>query len=268
MTIHRSLAALLGLAMLSACGDSGIQDITAPAPGASVKFFNFGLNAPSVNFFANDTKLTATSSTSCTPPTPAACTTTGIEATTGVAYGSAGASGLYVGVTPGQYSVSGRIATPTDNGVAIATTSTNIESGKWYSYYVSGVYDAATKKADGFIVEDPIPTTIDPTRGYVRFVNAISNSSALTLFAKSATTGVEYPVGGAVAYKSAGAFTTLIGDIYDLNVRAAGSTANIITRTGVPFAPGRVYTISARGDITITSTTAANRPVLDNTSNR
>jgi hypothetical protein len=30
----------------------------------------------------------------------------------------------------------------------------------------------------------------------------------------------------------------------------------------------RVYTVSARGDMTVTSTTATNRPTLDNTANR
>jgi hypothetical protein len=39
-------------------------------------------------------------------------------------------------------------------------------------------------------------------------------------------------------------------------------------RTGVTLAGGRIYTVGARGDITITSTTATNRPFLDNTTNR
>jgi hypothetical protein len=41
-----------------------------------------------------------------------------------------------------------------------------------------------------------------------------------------------------------------------------------VTRAGVSLFGGHVYTIGARGDITITSTTATNRPFLDNTSNR
>ena len=42
----------------------------------------------------------------------------------------------------------------------------------------------------------------------------------------------------------------------------------MITRTGVQFVAGKVYTIGARGDITIVSTTATNRPFLDLTANR
>jgi hypothetical protein len=35
----------------------------------------------------------------------------------------------------------------------------------------------------------------------------------------------------------------------------------------VTFIGGHIYTVGARGDITITSTTATNRPFLDNTTN-
>jgi hypothetical protein len=45
-------------------------------------------------------------------------------------------------------------------------------------------------------------------------------------------------------------------------------TTNAIARTAVSFSAGKVYTISARGDMTVVSTTATNRPFLDNTANR
>jgi len=45
-----------------------------------------------------------------------------------------------------------------------------------------------------------------------------------------------------------------------------------LARTGVSFVGGRVYTITARGDITVAPTTtgcaATNRTCLDNTANR
>ena len=53
-----------------------------------------------------------------------------------------------------------------------------------------------------------------------------------------------------------------------LSTRYTGSSTNAIVRAGVSFVAGKVYTISARGDITVTSTTATNRPFLDNTANR
>jgi hypothetical protein len=247
---------LLVAAMLAACGKDPVQDITSAAPGASIKFFNFGVNAPNVNFYAGPTKLTAISST------------TGAEATTGVAYGSVGNGGFYSGVTPGQYTFTGNIVGATDNGVVASSVSATVADGKSYSYYISGFYNTTSKTAEAFIIEDPFSTTIDFTVAYVRFVNAISNSSPMTMYAKNTLTGVEVPVGGAIAYKSGGAFTALPGGVYDLNTRTAGSSTNVITRTAVSFSAGRIYTISARGDITVVSTTATNRPFLDNTTNR
>jgi hypothetical protein len=90
----------------------------------------------------------------------------------------------------------------------------------------------------------------------------------MTLYAKNQVSGTEVAVGAAAAYKSAGAFTALPGGVYDLAARYAGASTNAIARTGVSFAAGRVYTIGARGDITITSTTSAIRPFLDFTTNR
>ena len=101
MNSYRSLAALLCAGALAACGKEALQNITGTPPGASVKFFNFGVNAPGVNFYANDTKMTAISST------------TGSESTTGTAYGGVGNGGLYAGIEPGQYTLSGRIAAAT-----------------------------------------------------------------------------------------------------------------------------------------------------------
>ena len=54
----------------------GRQTISAPAPTAAVKFYNFSSGAPSLNFYADGNKLTAVSSTS------------GSESNSGTAFGS------------------------------------------------------------------------------------------------------------------------------------------------------------------------------------
>ena len=154
---------------------------------------------------------------------------------------------------------------PANNGVAIATTPTTLADGKFYSYYLSGIYNSTTKASDAFVVEDPLPA-MDYVNANVRFVNAISNSQPMTLYAKLQTSGVETAIGSTVAYKNAGSFVTLAPGIYDLSTRVAGSSTNVITRTGVSFNASRVYTISAYGDITATTGTA--KPALDNTANR
>jgi hypothetical protein len=269
------MAALLCAAALAACDKYEVQNITMPAvPGAQVRFFNFGVNAPSVNFYANTTKITATGSATCSPtPTDTTqlriCRETGAEATTGVSYGagSVASTGMYSALTPGDYTLKGTIAATTDHDLAVASIATTLQVDKYYSYYVSGIYNATAKTVEAFLVEDPIPA-FDWSVAKVRFVNAISNSSPMALIAKNTVTPfADTPIGGDVAYKSAGSFVSVAPGSYDL--RTTGTTANLPTRAAVAFAAGRVYTISARGDITVSSTgTVATRPILDNTVNR
>jgi hypothetical protein len=256
MKTLRSIAMLLCTIALTACEKNAVQDITGSLPGSRVKFFNFGVGAPAVNFYANDAKITAILSA------------TGVESTNGVAFGGVGGGGFYSAIEPGQYTFTGKIAATVDKDVPISTSASTLAAGKAYSYYISGIYNSTTKSAEAFVLEDAFVDTLDYTVAYVRFVNAISNASPMTLFARNPTTGVEVPVGGAVAYKAGGAFVALPGAVYDISTRYVGSTTNVITRTGVSFSVGKVYTIGARGDITVVSTTLATRPQLDNTANR
>jgi hypothetical protein len=258
MNSYPAFAALLCAAVLTACDydKNAVQDITGPASAARIRFFNFGVNAPGVNFYADDAKMTAIRST------------TGTEATTGTAYGGAASAGLYSAIASGQHTFSGRIAAATDKDLPISNVTATIVEGTHYSFYQSGFYNTTTKSVDAFVVEDPFPAEIDYSAAHVRFVNAISNSSPMTLYAKHTVTLVESPVGGLVAYKSAGSFTPLASGVYDISTRTAGSSTNAIARAGVSFSSGRVYTVSARGDMTVVSTTATNRPFLDVTANR
>jgi hypothetical protein len=256
MIRYRAIALLLGATALSACDKNAVQDITGALPAAQVRFFNFGVNAPGVNFYADNTKMTAINST------------TGVEATTGVTYGQVGSGGLYGGIAPGQHTFSGRIAATTDKDLAISNVSANIEAGKRYSFYQSGIYNTTAKTVDAFIVEDVFPAEINHAVALVRFVNAVSNANPMTLYVTNTTAGSpELTIGGPVAYKGASEFVAIPGGAYNLNTRYTGSATNVITRTGVSFLPGRVYTVTSRGDVTASST-SANRPMLDNTANR
>lgn len=258
MTMNRLrvLAALLCAATLSSCDKNAVQDIAGPVPGARIKFFHFGVDAPGVNFYADGTKLTAITSA------------TGVESTTGTVYGGVGSGGYYTAIEPGPYTFTGKIAATVDKDTVVASVVQTVENGKSYSFYMSGLYNTTTKKVEAFVVEDPFGATIDYTVAYVRFVHAIYNAASLTLYAKNTTTLAEVPVGAAVSYKGAGAFTSLPAGVYDLGARLSGVTTNAVSRTAVSFVAGRVYTIGARGDITVVSTTATNRPFLDNTANR
>jgi hypothetical protein len=258
---YTSLAVLVAAGLLSACGDKTIQSLAeAPLANSRVRFFNFGVNAPSVNFYADATKMSAVVST------------TGTESTSGIAYGGVAAGGAYSAIAPGQHALAGKIAAATDKDLAIATLNANIEDGKYYSFYLSGLYNTTTKTVDNFIVEDPFTPPPDINTATVRFVNAIFNANPMTLYAKSTVSGTEVPIGSEVAYKGAGAFTNIPAGSYDISTRYTGSATNAMSRTGVSFNGGHVYTVTARGDITVAPTTtgcaAANRTCLDNTANR
>jgi Domain of unknown function (DUF4397) len=270
MNRYSIAVAAIGAIALAACDKNEVRDITAPVSGANVRFLNLGANAPGVNFFANDTKVTAVASTNCSPPptTPnPACTTTGAETQTGTAFGALANGGLYNVIPAGSVQLAGKIATATDNGVAVASATANLENGKYYSFYTSGIYDATAKKMDAFVVEDPLPA-FNFTKAYVRFVNASSNASGLTLYAKNVTTAAEVPVGAAVAYKAAGVFMPIDSGSFDLNLRPSAAEAAVVTLTAVSFAANRVYTVSLRGNMTVTSTTAADRPIMQSDRNR
>ena len=258
MKRYLSLAGLVCAAVVTGCNydKNAVQDITGPLPASAIKFFNFGIGAPSVNFYANDTKLTAITSA------------TGAESTNGVATGGAGNGGFYNAIAGGTYTFTGKISAATDKDLSISPLQAQIADGKYYSYYISGFYNTTSKSAEAFVVEDPLPA-VDQTLAYVRFVNASPNSSPMVLNVKNTTGGAVTAIGSTVAYKTAGGFVAIPAGNYDLATRVAGGSTDIITRAAVAFSAGRVYTIAARGDITLPSSgTAANRAQLDNTLNR
>jgi hypothetical protein len=263
------LAVLLSAAVLSSCNwfdETGAREITAPVASARIKFHNFSPSSVGVNFFANDQKMTAVLTSACGSPTTAAdslaCSTSGIESTTGVAYGGVASGGRYDAIAPGQYTLAAKVAAKPD---VVSSLSQAIADGKYYSYFMSGVYNTTSKTAEAFIVEDPIPTgPADYTVATVRFVNAVSNGTGpLTLYVTNAETKAETAIGSAVPYKSAGAFVTVPPGTYTLAVRYSGSTTNVISRTGLSLLAGGVYTVTARG-----STATASTLGLDFTANQ
>lgn len=268
-TNQKSILVLLTLLLATACEKNAVQVIDDPdaLTGANVKFFNFAVGSPQVNFYVNDKKATATSATGCfilDDQNRQACLSTGMESTVGVGYGSAanGPNAWYSEMPTGNATISGKIAEATDKNVAISDVQTSLQAGKFYSFYQSGTYDPATKRADGFIIEDVIPAR-DFNVAHVRFVNASSTAAPMTLFVKNRVTGEEFAIGGSVAYKTGSEFIAIPVGSYDLATRTQGSTVNVFARTQVSFFAGRAYTVAARGN-----TATASTMLLDNTANR
>ncbi len=263
MTKLRTLALLLGAALVASCGDQANQVIAGPEPNAvtRIRFFNFSVGGPGVHFYANDTKVAGAAEVGFTQDRFLGTATGGTESITGTAFGGVTSGGYYNSIAPGTYTFNARIAATVDNGLKIANIVKAIESGKKYSVFLSGAYDATAKTTDGFVVEDPYSESYDWNNVQVRFVNTSYNSSPMTLYAKNQTTTAETAVGADVAYKGAGAYVTLAAGTYDFRAYVSASATNPFTRTAVSLTAGRIYTISTRGS-------ATTGQFLDNTANR
>lgn len=250
-------------ALLGACKKDGVRELpTTSVDGkASLKFFNFGVNSPSINFFVNDSKITAIASA------------TGAESITGLAYGGVFPATNYCLLSPATYTFKG--ITPdlaaTDPKVVVATIPGTLEGNKSYSLYTCGIYNTTTKTTDAFVVEDKIPA-VNPAGASIRFINTISNApSGFDLVIKNTITLIEYPVAKNVIYKTGSDFVLVPSGVYEVYARYPNSSVNVIVRNGtstVSLVTGQAYSISSRGDMTVTGAAAANRPFLDNTSNR
>ena len=271
MTKLSVLSALAGLSVLAGCDKNAAQTIAGPVDGgAFVRFHNLSVGAPVVNFYANTQKVTAASSTACSPPptTPnPLCTTTGVEATTstaGTAYGASAIGGNYAMIAPGAYALTGHIGTLADNGVTISTVNGTLETGKFYSYFTSGIYSSATKTTDAFMIEDKLPTTFDYTKSYVRVVNASVNAPSISLKTQLQGATDVVTVATNVAYKGASEFVTIAPGLTDVTITWTGFAP--VTVTGVSFSGGHVYTLAVRGDAN--SSVAANKVSITAFGNR
>lgn len=246
--------------LVSSCDKDAVQIIDTPPNGPLVKVYNFALNGPSANFYINDFKISAANSTS------------GVELATGLGYsGVFPTNNSYVNA-PISGSVTFKtivpVAATTNPGVTIANISSTIESGKYYSFYTSGVFDATSKTTSGFVVEDIVPA-VDTSTAYVRLVNTIPNTgiAGFNLTGINTNTMAAITIAEPTAYKTASQFVKVPNGVYNLtSVSTNTPTSYTITRTAVSFAKGLVYTITTRGDATLT--TGANARALDLTRNR
>ncbi len=254
-----SIAVLLCATLLSSCGKDAFPDITGPMAESRIKFFNFGVGAPGVYFYANNNKAAGVSGVSIVIDSKTGVVTSSTESVAGTTYGGVTAGGYYSALAAGSYDLSAKLADTTQRATVVSKVTTTLAAGKAYSYYISGAYDAGTKTADAFVIEDNFPATIDWSQAYVRFVNAGSTSAPLTLYGTNTTTGTpEAAIGAITAYKGGSAFVAVPNGVYTIAAKDAGGVSKV-TRTSVSFSSGRVYTITLRGTTSL---------FLDNTTNQ
>ena len=264
-TIYISIFALI----ISSCGEKDIiinEYTRVPGEEAQVRFYNFGINAPSVNFYANNVKITASQSL------------TGEMAPTGVSFGATYPSIGYVEVPAGdQVNIFSKTPTtlviPANNvnnykqDTEVSNlTATKLNSKKQYSLFIAGYFDKNTHQAESFIISDELPPS-DTSKVFVRFVNSgVAEAGTLSIkISRMNGTEVlsEEIVDPQLAFKSATEFKGFPYGTYKFTIIPANATNRIWERT-ITLNRDRVHTIAVRGDLRNTSPA----PLLDNTQNR
>lgn len=236
--------------------------------GANFKFYNFALSSPTVNGYANNIKFAGILST------------TGIENAAGVVGGGVapargyalvpqGTNIIFKAVTPSTMPVTA--ASGFGPNLTVAEVTATVKNGKNYSFYVCGLFNKTTQKADGFVIEDTLPQP-DTAASYIRLVNPGHNTSTLSLEITRTQTidGVvvvdtSIPITG-VAYKTASDFVKVPSGAYTLKLidLVSGKT---LTRTATGFGKNRVYTFTLRGDM-VSGVVSSPTVFLDFTENR
>ncbi|MBO0948320.1 DUF4397 domain-containing protein [Fibrella forsythiae] len=224
----------LGL-LLSACGTkSDIQSNQIPATGARVKFVHAVVDGPTVNVFANDTKLNGTA----------------------LAYGTSFPT-EYSALMPGQTTLKvSTVASGTVAETAVLTAPVALEADKYYSVVAAGTAAAPV----GFIIDDD-QTVANPKKNYIRVLNLLSTGQSVDLAIASGTPAtVTTPVTN-LAYKGVSAYVEVdpnaAASPYSLQIRSTGTTTAIGTALSFnTLNQGRKYTLVVRGAVGRTGTAA------------
>lgn len=253
-------AVLLLSTIILSCDKTDIQTIDSPVKESGIKFYNFSVNSPAVNYFANDIKVTS------------AVSTTGAESgTTGLTYGTVyPANGAYATLDRGTYDFKAtRPSTAaTDKNLVINKLTANVVEGKNYSLYMCGFYNATAKTTDAFILEDVLPP-IDTGFVYVRFLHVSPNANPVDFIMKRKNGPVgELSIVKNIAFKSGSAFVKIPQGVYDLIIRYPNTSVDVYNRADFSVLKSNVYTFNLRGDITVGGTTATNRTFVDAVNNR
>jgi Domain of unknown function (DUF4397) len=233
--------------LLGACGGetaNPYKDI-APAQGAHVKFYHAAPDAPAVDIFVNDQRL---SGIYTVPPAVAGS----------LAYFNSFPLQDYAAIAPGtaktKVVVPVSATTPTETTALAADVA--VEDGKYYSVFAYG----AGAKPEALLWADNL-TAADKSKAYIRFVNLVTGTPV---------GGYDLAVNGVVLYKNvdykAGSPSFLAIDpitfgatAIPIQLRAAG-TATVVSSTTLQPYSNRFYTFIGRG--LATEKTGAKVPTL------
>jgi Domain of unknown function (DUF4397) len=247
------LPALVGIALLSCDDEHVFQQLEQPVAtnAAAVKFIHTAVGPAgtnfTINYFGNDN----------VKYTPVAIST-GLPIGVGIG-GTFPASINYSSVISGKQNMKIVIpATATVPESVLLTQELTLEAGKRYSNFLVG-FPAYTN----YTIADDFSVASDPSKCYIRFINAITNTPAAgydlvvtkTIPATSTTPSVVKEV---ARYSNVGYLagsTTFIAMepnlqtesiAYAVQLRTAGTTT-VINATTITPRTGRIYTFFSRG---------------------
>lgn len=233
LSIITLAASIFGLA---ACGEQAdsFQNIL-PATGSRLKFIHAAPDVAGVDIYLNDKKF---SGVNTTPPTAPNLLTYGSAFPLTAEYATYPAGNTKVGVV-----------IPSLNNAVGVSANLNLEDGKYYSVFATGVAPNYSAVA----LEDKFPAA-NGKNIYVRVLNLISNSSTVDFVVNGQAIATNVP------YKNSdNTFYTIPIDNFlsgtitvPFFARVSGGVALVTTATvnQTLVVPGKCYTVYVRGIVT------------------
>ncbi|RFZ81139.1 DUF4397 domain-containing protein [Mucilaginibacter terrenus] len=246
------------LLAITGCTKTTIKQPGEPVTGAQIKLIHVAPGVPAVEGRINGAKVSASTTYSVTDaevPT---------SITTGFPYLSVFPGSNYLNVSSGTTNIVFATATPSpalksrqtvSPATVVGEVNQTTTDGGAYSAFLIGLPSATGSNTSVKVVEDKFPAPV-ASKAFIRLAHMIPNGSALDVY------GTFTLAGGTATTKklvSAGTYTA-VTDFTPVDVNAASTTnyklqlylGGTTTTLGaitadIPLAPGRYYTVIARG---------------------
>ncbi|HEX9251629.1 MAG TPA: DUF4397 domain-containing protein [Ignavibacteriaceae bacterium] len=218
------LMLVLGITVFTGCSDD--EQVVAPMPSTSkVLVTHASPDAPGVDILVDNT----VAATNLTFPN-----------SVGYAELTAGTRNIKVNVT----------------GTSTTALQANLplEANKNYSIFAVNTVSSI----EAIVLEDNL-TAPASGKAHVRFIHLSPDAPAVDI-----TTTSGAVVFGNYTFKQASAFTPLDAGTYDLQVRLAGTSTVVLDLPGIALAPGKIYTVFAKGLVSGTGVQALGAQIIVN----
>ncbi|RIJ42340.1 DUF4397 domain-containing protein [Pontibacter oryzae] len=243
--LFKSIAIVAAGLMLGSCEKNAIEDFNDPVnSGAYIKFLHAAPDAPAVNYYLDNTKVSTIAANSA-----------GEEQ--GMAYAKSPlfpSNYGYANVEAGTRTLQAITPAPQGNAVT-ATNSVTLANGNFYSAFLIGSAGAY----ESLLVEDKLPAATYG-KSYIRFVNLVqaapnSYSATAVKTATSESPETRTAVGEALNFKGNTAYVAVepTGS-YVVELKENGLAGTVIKSSSFSPVGGRVYTLVMHGNYSGTKT--------------